>query len=67
MTIDDNGIIKLEPENSSTNQMFEFESFPTKYGIDVSYFQNNINWSQVRADGQDFAIIRAGYRGYGTG
>ncbi len=36
-------------------------------GIDVSRWNGNINWSQVKAAGIDFAIIRVGYRGYGTG
>lgn len=36
-------------------------------GIDVSRWQGSINWSAVKADGIDFAIIRAGYRGSGTG
>ncbi len=34
-------------------------------GIDVSLYQGEINWSQVAEDGVEFAIIRAGYRGYG--
>ena len=37
-------------------------------GIDVSTFQGDISWSQVKASGKvDFAIIRIGYRGYGNG
>ena len=36
-------------------------------GIDVSSYQNNIDWEQVKASGIEFAIIRLGYRGYGTG
>ena len=36
-------------------------------GIDVSKFQGSINWSQVKASGVDFDIIRVGYRGYGSG
>ena len=36
-------------------------------GIDVSEFQGTINWDQVKASGVDFAFIRVGYRGYGTG
>ncbi|MBQ4529579.1 MAG: GBS Bsp-like repeat-containing protein, partial [Lachnospiraceae bacterium] len=36
-------------------------------GIDVSKFQGNINWHQVKASGIDFAIIRVGYRGYTYG
>ena len=30
-------------------------------GIDVSYYQGNINWSKVKAAGVKFAIIRCGY------
>ena len=33
-------------------------------GIDVSYYQNDINWDRVKAAGVEFAIIRAGFRGY---
>ena len=32
----------------------------TKYGIDVSRWQNNINWKQVKDSGIEFAIIKAG-------
>ena len=35
-------------------------------GLDVSTYQNDIDWQQAKADGIDFAIIRVGYRGYGT-
>lgn len=28
------------------------------YGIDVSYYQGNINWASVKASGKQFAIIR---------
>jgi glucan-binding YG repeat protein len=30
-------------------------------GIDVSYYQGNINWNKVKAAGVKFAIIRCGY------
>ena len=36
-------------------------------GIDVSSYNNDINWNQVKAQGIDFAIIRAGGRGWGSG
>lgn len=36
-------------------------------GIDVSKYQGDIDWQKVKADGVEFAIIRMGYRGYGTG
>ena len=34
-------------------------------GIDVSAFQGNIDWTQVKNSGIRFAMIRLGYRGYG--
>lgn len=36
-------------------------------GVDVPKYQGNINWNQVKASGVEFAIIRVGYRGYGSG
>lgn len=48
----------------------------SKVGIDVSKYQNGgigsngtalpIDWAQVKAAGVDYAIIRIGYRGYGS-
>ena len=36
-------------------------------GIDVSFYQNLINWNAVSKTGySDFAMIRAGFRGYGA-
>jgi GH25 family lysozyme M1 (1,4-beta-N-acetylmuramidase) len=40
------------------------ESYP---GVDVSAYQGDIDWAQVKASGIDFAIIRLGYRGYESG
>ena len=36
-------------------------------GIDVSRHQGEIDWSLVAQDGVEFAFIRVGYRGYGSG
>lgn len=36
-------------------------------GIDVSKWQKEIDWEQVKNAGVDFAIIRCGYRGSATG
>ncbi|MDO5402781.1 MAG: glycoside hydrolase family 25 protein [Eubacteriales bacterium] len=36
-------------------------------GIDVSQFQGDIDFSRVKASGVEYAIIRCGYRGYGSG
>ena len=34
---------------------------PKAYGIDVSFWQEEIDWNAVKAAGVDYAIIRAGY------
>lgn len=36
-------------------------------GIDVSKHQGEIDWNLVAQDGVEFAFIRVGYRGYGSG
>ena len=36
-------------------------------GIDVSAFQKNIDWQQVKDSGIRFAMLRLGYRGYESG
>lgn len=38
-----------------------------KTGIDVSKYQGEVDWDMVASDGIDFAIIRAGIRGYESG
>ena len=39
----------------------------TQFGIDVSRYQGTIDWEKVKNDGVEFAIIRTGARGWGTG
>ena len=39
----------------------------SRVGIDVSTYQQDIDWEQVAASGVEFAIIRAAYRGYTAG
>lgn len=62
------------PKNTYDNSMFrhdgDFVSYnDPKYdcllGVDVSVFQGEIDWEAVKAQGISFAIIRAGFRGYG--
>ena len=36
-----------------------------RVGVDVSTHQREIDWEKVAASGVEFAMIRAGYRGYG--
>lgn len=40
---------------------------PSIRGIDVSTFQKEIDWEQVKAAGFEFVIIRLGFRGFGEG
>jgi GH25 family lysozyme M1 (1,4-beta-N-acetylmuramidase) len=37
----------------------------TMPGIDVSYYQGDIDWEKVASSGIQFAMVRLGYRGYG--
>lgn len=53
--------------NNSLIHNSRFDNMDKVWGIDVSYFQYDINWNKVKADGIDYAIIRVGYRGYGSG
>ncbi|MDR1616496.1 MAG: hypothetical protein LBR98_05740 [Syntrophomonadaceae bacterium] len=41
--------------------------FSVRQGVDVSFYQGRIDWRAVKSAGIDFAIIRAGYRGYTEG
>ena len=43
-----------------------FEDYLILKGIDVSKFQGDINWSNVKADGIQYAFIRMADRGYGS-
>ena len=41
-------------------------SLAPRYGIDVSFYQGEIDWPTVASDRVDFAMIRCGFRGYGS-
>ena len=43
------------------------EEAESHIGVDVSAYQEEVDWARVAASGVDFAIIRAGYRGYSVG
>ena len=43
------------------------DGISARTGIDVSFYQQEIDWPAVAADGIDFAILRLGYRGYTQG
>ena len=46
---------------------YKSEDLTAKLGIDVSVYQGNIDWQSVSESDVDFAILRAGYRGYAEG
>lgn len=43
------------------------EKSPLYWGVDVSEHQKEIDWETVAQTGMDFAMVRAGYRGYTEG
>lgn len=65
------------PRNSYDPDLFRFNDsgyltydsaeYTCRIGIDVSKYQGDIDWARVKASGVQFAILRLGYRGYGTG
>ena len=38
-----------------------------KIGLDVSFYNNQVDWQALRDQGFDFVLIRLGGRGWGTG
>lgn len=41
------------------------DRYTIRKGVDVSYYQGNIDWAKVKAAEYEFAILRIGFRGYG--
>lgn len=62
--IDENFIAE---ENGFVSYRQDDGTVVTKKGIDVSKYQGKIDWEAVKKDGIDYAIIRAGVRGYSEG
>ena len=40
------------------------ENYTYRLGVDVSYYQGDIDWKKVAKAGYEFAFIRLGFRGY---
>ncbi len=53
--------------DGTENTDFETYSDSVKKGIDVSKWNETIDWGAVKEDGVEFAIIRCGYRGSSSG
>ncbi len=49
------------------NFYLENDNITSRFGVDVSAYQNDIDWETAHASGVEFAMIRAGFRGYGSG
>ena len=69
--IDGLAVNRYGTEGFSTDPLgrvsYERDGLLAKAGIDVSFYQGEIDWQAVAADGVDFALIRLGYRGYTEG
>ncbi|MCM1251920.1 MAG: glycoside hydrolase family 25 protein [Clostridium sp.] len=53
--------------DGTENTAFEAFGENVKKGIDVSKWNQTIDWEEVKEDGVEFAIIRCGYRGSSSG
>ena len=57
----------LTTDEKKKKMYYENNEPAAKFGIDISQYQGNIDWNKVKNEGVEFAILRAGYRGYETG
>ncbi|MDO4199014.1 MAG: glycoside hydrolase family 25 protein [Erysipelotrichaceae bacterium] len=80
--IDNNSITPYVPMNEETVEFLNYDKncfwtnhylkyedteYSSLVGIDVSEFQDTIDWKKVKDDGVDFAFLRIGRRGATTG
>lgn len=60
----DNSLFQVNENGFLT---YDSDEYACKIGIDVSRYQENIDWAAVKGAGVQFAMLRLGYRGYGSG
>ncbi len=60
----DNSLFQVNENGFLT---YDSDEYTCKIGIDVSRYQGDIDWAAVKGAGVQFAMLRLGYRGYGTG
>lgn len=54
----------LQPEDFAyEGQYLTCLNMPARLGVDVSFWQGDVDWQQVAQAGMEFAMIRLGYRG----
>lgn len=61
------GISHLKLSDKGFDHDKRYENCAKIKGIDVSEFQDEINWKKVKSSGADFVFIRAGFRSMETG
>ena len=62
--------VHTEGFKSIDSKLYYFDSSgikAEKIGIDVSFYNGNINWNAVKNSGVDFVMVRIGGRGWSTG
>lgn len=57
----------VTPESYGISHNNRFKKAKIRNGIDVSYYQGDINWNAVKKSGVEFVFIRVGYRGLTNG
>ncbi len=63
--------VKMHPydwsnlEEKDGRLTYEDETCTSRWGVDVSAHDSEIDWEEVKEAGASFAFVRVGYRGYG--
>ena len=58
-------LTRIEDQDGKKFYLGEDGEIASRLGIDVSEYQPEVDWQQVKDYGVDFVIVRLGYRGYG--
>ena len=58
-------LTRIEDQDGKKFYLDEDGETASRLGIDVSEYQPEVDWQQVKDYGVDFVIVRLGYRGYG--
>lgn len=58
---------RITEQNGYKAYQDEQGNITSMLGVDVSKFQGNIDWQKVKDSGMEFAMLRLGLRGYGSG
>ena len=68
MWVEEYGEVPVNPLTAADFSDGEYigDACTVRRGVDVSEHQGTIDWAAAAQSGVEFAVIRAGYRGYGT-